>query len=295
MQVTINGQNIDFTLEAEQELGQVVSGLEKALNDQNMVVTSLRLGDRELAAEPEAAWSAIRLDSVDRLDVTASPLADLERDQLAAVGEYLGHVQVAVAERRPLPARALEGFADAAATARLRLDMSTGSPAARRLADLEQILRSVGHEASAAWPEGIRGRALDAIAALIEAVRGRLAEIETPLEALRSAAAALEGCSRDLTDVSLMLQTGQQEKAMGHVTRFAALLQTALRSVARLGDPGPAASNPLSHQVGEMNAVLKQAVEALEARDTVLLGDLLEYEIAPRLKDLSTLLGGREA
>jgi hypothetical protein len=265
-----------------------------------MVVTSLRLGDRELAAEPEDSWSAIRLDSVDRLDVTACSLADLEREQLTVFGQYLGQVQAAIEERRALPGGALEGFADAAATARLRLDMSAGSPAARRLADLEQILLTGAREAPEAWPEGIRGRALDAIAALREAARARLAEIDSPSQALRSVAAALEGCSRDLTDVSLMLQTGQQDKAMNHVTRFAALLQSALRSVAQ-GDGGPGApplmigKRPLSDYVGEMNAVLKQAVEALEARDTVLLGDLLEYEIAPRLKDLSTFLGGREA
>ncbi len=301
MLVTVNGNPVDYTLESESVLGQVVAGIEKALNDERMVVTSLRLGDRELAAEPEAAWAQTRLDSVSRLDITACPLADLEREQVALLGQYLKQLASAVGDPASPPVGALEGFADAATAARLRLDVSAGSPAARGLGVLEQLLGPGARETPATWPEGIRDRALRAIADLSELAQARLTEIDSPGEALRTAATAMEGCSRDLADVSLLLQTGQQEKAMGQVTRFAALMQSTMRSLARLHDSGSTSpafeleGRPLPEFIESMNAVMRQAVEALEARDTVLLGDLLEYEIAPRLKSLSTFLGSASA
>jgi hypothetical protein len=43
--------------------------------------------------------------------------------------------------------------------------------------------------------------------------------------------------------------------------------------------------------VGELNGSLGDLAAALEAGDTVLVGDLAEYEVAPRLAALLPLLG----
>lgn len=301
MQVTINGQTLDYTLEAEQVLGEVVAGIERELNRARMVVTSLRVGDRELACEPEPAWAQLPLDQVPRLDITACPLAEVEREQLALVDAYLARLQKSIGGGSDVPAQVLGGFADAAATARLRLDMSAGSAEAHALSELEQLIAAASPDDPRAWPEGIRNRALSAVAALRGAARARLLEIDDPAAALRTAATALVGSSDGLAEVSLLLQTGQQQPAMDRIRAFAVLLQPVLRAVARLRDPAtgepPELSidgRPLADFVADMNLVLKQAVEALQAGDTVLLGDLLEYEVAPRVRSLSALVQGPE-
>ena len=43
------------------------------------------------------------------------------------------------------------------------------------------------------------------------------------------------------------------------------------------------------------NEFLKELNEAFESSDSVLIGDLLEYEIAPKLEALSELLNGLSA
>ena len=40
----------------------------------------------------------------------------------------------------------------------------------------------------------------------------------------------------------------------------------------------------------ELNAVLGELIEAFQARDSVLIGDLMEYEMAPRLQTLRAFL-----
>lgn len=47
---------------------------------------------------------------------------------------------------------------------------------------------------------------------------------------------------------------------------------------------------PLSAMHEELNTYLSEALEALEARDCVLLGDLLEYELAPRAETESRIV-----
>ena len=40
----------------------------------------------------------------------------------------------------------------------------------------------------------------------------------------------------------------------------------------------------------ELNGILTELLEAFDAKDSVLIGDLMEYEVAPRLEQLQTFL-----
>ena len=48
----------------------------------------------------------------------------------------------------------------------------------------------------------------------------------------------------------------------------------------------------VSDYIGEFNAILKELLAAYETRDSVLVGDLAEYELAPRLRCLYAALTG---
>ena len=212
------------------------------------------------------------------------------------LGSYLEQLEAGLDGSRPLGALAIADVASLAEAARGGLGLTADSQ--RALAELEQLMGGATPEAVRIWPEGIRSRALGAIAVLRATVRARSVEIEHPAEALRAAAAELAGSSRDLAEVSLLLQTGADARAMAHIGRFTELLQSLLRTVGRLRREAPDAQPAEAGLKGvfeDLNAMLRQALEALAARDTVLLGDLLEYEVAPRLASLSALLGRAEA
>jgi len=300
VQVTVNGQPIDYTLEGERLLGDVVGSIEKWLNGARMVVTSLRLGDRELASVPEPSWARLPIDGLARLDITACSPAELEREQITVIGSYLEQLEAAFRGGGALPAGTLASVVDFASTMRRLLDLSAGSPAEKALGELERLLAGGTPDAVHAWPQGIRERALGAVETLRHALRVRSVEIERPAEALRSTADELGESARDLPEVSLLLQTGRDEKAMATIGRFSELLQSVLRAVARLGPAASAGGTLVEGRrvedfVGDLNGVLKQAIEALESRDSVLLGDLLEYEVAPRAASLSRSLRRPEA
>ena len=47
---------------------------------------------------------------------------------------------------------------------------------------------------------------------------------------------------------------------------------------------------PVSVYMGEFNSALKELLQAYEQNDSVLIGDLAEYELAPRLRSLYAAL-----
>jgi hypothetical protein len=89
----------------------------------------------------------------------------------------------------------------------------------------------------------------------------------------------------DLKEVSLLLQTGRDKPAMEIVISFADNVQSLMDILPFLA-PDPERARLLA----ELTPVLRELVAAFDSRDTVLIGDLLEYEIAPRMERIAPLL-----
>ncbi|MCK5736499.1 MAG: hypothetical protein KAH21_08475, partial [Spirochaetaceae bacterium] len=109
-------------------------------------------------------------------------------------------------------------------------------------------------------------------------LESRRKETANPEREAMAAAAALSGMADSLDDVAVQLQTGQDKIAMDTIIRLTEILQTFMRSLS--WTPG---SDEIEIITTDMNGILSELEEALKASDTVLIGDLLEYEIKPRL------------
>ena len=126
-------------------------------------------------------------------------------------------------------------------------------------------------------------------------------EIETISgdEILRMAGAAAADFARlsaDLQDIPLLLQTGRGHDAMDTIARLSESLQVLARllpllSLASL--PAEALQidglNP-GEYLASVFPFVEEITQALESQDTVTIGDISEYEIAPRIEELSAFL-----
>jgi hypothetical protein len=75
---------------------------------------------------------------------------------------------------------------------------------------------------------------------------------------------------------------------MDTIVRFSELSQTLVRLVASIFPDN--SNEKLQAFYQDLNSVLSELLEAFAAKDSVLIGDLMEYEIAPRLEQLRTFL-----
>jgi hypothetical protein len=112
-------------------------------------------------------------------------------------------------------------------------------------------------------------------------LEGRRKETENPDAEAASAAQALSALAEKLDDVAVHLQTGKDKQAMDTIIVLTEMLQRLMRALS--WSEGVFDKEELAD---DMTGILAELEEALKASDTVLIGDLLEYEIKPRLLEL---------
>ena len=144
-----------------------------------------------------------------------------------------------------------------------------------------------GAAAVRSWPPGRLREGTLMIESLGAQVERRIDDATRPLAALPRCAAGLRGSLAKLPEVSVLLQTGRDKAAMEIVVGFADVVQSIMDLLPFL-PPDPERARLMS----ELNPVLRDLVAAFDARDSVLIGDLLEYEIAPRMERIAPLLEG---
>lgn len=263
MIVTVNGQEMDLTLEDEQSVGELLAGIEGWLEQNGRSLSGFSVDGVPVPASGLEAACGRSLDSVERVDVRASTWSELAREAFCAAADAV---------------ETADG-ADAWASS------PAGTFLAGRAPDVDALVR--------------RALAGDAAAAAeaASAARDRIREIDDPRAEFAALAARLEPVAARLEDLPLALQTGRDAAAAATLHDFSLLAGKLLRLVpllrqegldlaqARVGDEG------FEAVLSDLDAALRELVGAYEAGDAVLVGDLAEYELATRLRALSGALG----
>jgi hypothetical protein len=138
-----------------------------------------------------------------------------------------------------------------------------------------------------AWPV----ERIHAASALVDELRvcleRRIAEASRPWDTLSRRAAGLRESLGRLPEVSVLLQTGRDRAAMEIVIGFTDDAQSVLDLLPFL--PPDLGRGKL---IAEITPFLRDLVSAFGSKDSILIGDLLEYEILPRMERLTPLLEG---
>lgn len=277
MEIFINGVPISFELESEQSLGQVYDGLEHWLNGSGHRVTGLAIDGEET---PEGkAWRDTALEGLERVEITAVSMHQDEIDQLDTITTYLdllGRVSREGSEEQL--GSALEELPHVApAVSRLVPELDGSLPT-----ELAERARSGEREAREALT-----RRTDELAAVL---RQRQRELMDPEHELRQTINALHATIPAFEEIPAQMQRGEEREALGMVARFAELTGRLLRIL-----PLAIANRPeLSEQAGrlpELNELFTELETALNGQDLVLVGDVMEYELLPRLGELLEGIG----
>jgi hypothetical protein len=102
-----------------------------------------------------------------------------------------------------------------------------------------------------------------------------------------------------LEDFPLDTQTGKDKRAHETIELFSSTLEKLLRLIPLLRLRGvdlellTLGDSQFKAFMEELDLALRELLAAYEAKDTVLVGDLTEYELAPRLRTLYTALSGK--
>ncbi|MDR0998663.1 MAG: hypothetical protein LBL70_06310 [Treponema sp.] len=264
MDITINGRNADITLENEKTLGEVLAGLETWLRDSGHRLSGLEVDGEKVDSLSLEGFFNREVADIEALNLSTSSWAELAVEALTGLyGETGKFLDCSFGERAAL---------------KQNWERSPGG------CFLAEHMRDLYALADGTFSgEGLGPGDLQKI------IQERLRELEDPRREIAAAGPLVEAVAGRLEDLPLDIQTGKDRRAAETVQLFSTVAGKLLRLFGLLKLEGYSPETltvgdvPMFEYIGEFESVLKELAAAYEAKDAVLVGDLAEYELAPRL------------
>lgn len=276
MNVLVNNEKIDVTLENERTVGDVVRELAGWLSAQGMELHGIAIDEEHVALDSHDDWQHTTIESVDSLAVNALLHPSRDPDAIRVLIELCSLID------RNLRHGSLHSIADAmkeyeyARPVICRALGLTSGDDASVLSPLDELARQASSSGNTdSIPDSLRTPSTHAIRNLTVQLESRLAETEDPDQQIAATTRALQVQIAELADIAVLLQQGRDADAMKQLLRFTELVEKLIRLGAWSNEDG-----------SELNTYFDELIQAFEAQDTVLIGDLVEYEILPRVEAL---------
>ena len=287
MEILVNDEVIDLEKADGDSVGDLLSKADALLERAGAVIIDLSIDGRKIGPEELAELGSMSTTEVSRLDIVAESSSEY---RARAINLLLG----ILAEAATSP--------DEAKRRKLRESLASLSEGLGGLfpADELSFIRALEEAASEELADDAENgaRLAERIAGLDSLFRERLAELLDPVAEFRRASGVYRGAAEELRELPVWLQTGKERQAMQAVLVFVELFDKIIRLMPLLGRLGVDASAirveglELPAFYASFNDVLKELSKAIEDHDSVLIGDLSEYEVAPRMEGLFAAIGG---
>lgn len=273
MKIVLNGTEVTG---AWKTVGEALAAAEEAADRSGEIVIAVKREGRELTADQVAGLQDAAFSGDGAIEVTSVPAKELKLTAYRTMLEFLELL------------RGSEGSPadeDVRSTLASYRNVFGGIVEADELSYLSELESGYAPDAG---PEG-RPRAAAAAEALARIFGERVTELDDPVRAMRAVASAFETHKPRLAEVPVQLQTGRDGEAVRSVLAFIELFNRTNRILPTLAGTGldPESIKPdgsgLKSFYDAINGVLTEMMGAFERKDTVLLGDLVEYEIIPRM------------
>lgn len=297
MDIFINGESLNFTLEDEKQLGEVYDNVHNWLSDQGFLVMKAEEENRDLTAEEANRWREKPLSEVISVEFEVKSITDMSFEILQPLHQYLLLLVKGIEQRN---FEVLSDLADDFKTIETRLNqLFSSAPEKGKNSDI-LLFRSCIQE-SGIFEGEIKNK--DAFDASLNLTRGflslveeRIREITAPREEFLNTIEELAKSIEPINEIPVLLQTGKDREAMRTVIQFTELSQKLIRlfpilKVSEGFDMQQKLSSgeSLEEFYEDLKSILLEVNEAFIAKDSVLIGDLLEYEVSPRLENLVTI------
>ena len=266
MEIKINEKPADITLESEKTIGDVLAGIEGWLSVSGHRLTGFNIDGRDvLLAEIESVFTK-KIDSVKTLDVFTSTITQL-------TAQSLGDLLTDIDRFETLAFDEKEKF---------NKDWNESAQAKYILQQIPDLfILCINTFASG----DVSSNTLRSIA------EERLRETDDPFgEFEKMEQLVTDTCIR-LVDLPLDIQTGKDEQAARTIQIFSGITEKIIRIYGQLGFQGYLENadnndDEIRKLINEFTCLLKELLEAYEKHDSILIGDLAEYEAAPKLQNL---------
>jgi len=268
MEIKINGINADITLESEKTIGEIMAGVQQWL-DSESTTAGIYISGLEIDGKSNEHGSLDKafeypVDSISSINIKTSSWAELMLMALFELKNDLDFWETQSADDRQQSRQNWEQSARAVFLQRQEPNL------------YQMVLSALEDKELSVSKTTVNG-----------ILSERIREIENPAQEMAALLPITEEIAKRLEDMPLDMQTGKDLKAAETITLFSGLTEKIFRLVFLFSHFG---TDIESIMIEDFKAALKELITAYENKDTVLVGDLAEYELAPRLRSLTSAL-----
>ncbi|MDR2964844.1 MAG: hypothetical protein LBU88_03615 [Treponema sp.] len=269
MEIKVNGKAIDYTLENEKTISEIIVSLEQWITGSGHRMSGLSIDGKTAGSSSLEDFLSRDIDSVNTLEIITSSNADLAAESLVKILDNINEFQTLKHEDK-------NSF----------LENWKQSPQANFTAESMPDLYSV-------LTGSFSGSGLNLNSAF-SITEERLREIKDPKAELENLKPLFDETCTRLADLSLDVQTGKDARAAQTIQLFSGITEKMLRLSSQLDIQGylTEAKDTVNQIINELGDIIKELLNAYERHDTVLVGDLAEYEACGKLQELYTAIKG---
>jgi len=276
LEIRINGKKASITLESEKTVGEVLIGIQNWLETSGFFISGLELDGKNYGSLSLDTVFDLPLEGISSIDIKTSGWAELMLEALVGLKSDLEFF----------------GTLDPQGQSECRQRWEKALPALFLKSNMPDLYNAVIKTLEGNFPA----------AGTIDCVSERIREIEDPSRELDNSRVLVHEIAKRLEELPLDVQTGKDGRAAETITVFSSLTEKIYRLGALFGHFGTDIENlkislsdgSVSYKdyIDEFSTALKELVSAYENNDTVLVGDLAEYELSPRLLNIYDALAG---
>ncbi len=265
MDLTINGQPANITLEKEETVGELLSGIEQWLQGTDYCLSGITIDGISINSSDISQVFPKRLENTNTIDIRTSSWLELYLEALIMVQQYLETYEKASFEDKKV----------------IQASWEEGAAASFIKSREVTLFSMLNHVFS--------GEGLSSGNALM-IITERIRELENPGQEIGNMQQLIEECAKRLEDLPLDLQTGKDLRAAETIQLFSGITEKLFRIISMLELQGThlesikVEDQPFKNFVEEFSTALQELISAYGSKDSVLVGDLAEYELAPRLR-----------
>lgn len=277
MEIQINNEPVDFTLENEKNLKDIVDYLETWLSESGFVIVSLEKDNLPLNLEDSAVLLSTPLEQIKKLSLQARPVEELFIEHLSTVYQFFSMLQRSIEkDNQSFCKELLKEYPYIKNSLSLYLKRDSIWDGGDTL---EELLTKTS--------EADRFQVINYLDTLISGILERIREAAEPESEIHKVSRSLNTLVPEISNVSILLQSGKDKQAMGILMNFMDAMDKLLRLIPFIKRRNPEIfseeGGALTDIIKDLNSFLNEIADAFSVQDTVLIGDLLEYEVAPRI------------
>lgn len=318
MEIYINGENIPFELEDEKNAGDVVAGINEFASQSTpqLFITSIYIDNKEFSYADDEGLKAIPIEKIGILEVETADLKGITLISIDQIEKYLLFVEEVLDKSEWDSAFAKvhqsidwmkDGVEQIIGIYASQHD-SLGLMKTNFIVKYEDLYRFFAELTENSFPVNNENKELmKVVIGEIKSILKQLQRIvaqtyikpenDVILPNIEEVSRGIDEIIPSLSNIPVLFQTGEDQKAMEIIRALASIIEKSIglfivfKETLNLQlDNYVEEAESFEDFFNTLTELLKELMSSIENSDTVMIGDLVEYEFVPNLEEIKRIL-----